>query len=133
LISIRARHAEKAFGSSEEIPSMLLFVTCPNCRNVGATTAPLPRVLVCSACGQSAIIKEGKLPWSPRAQGTLRGVREEEKRLLTIRRSSLSTAGQRPNYGDIVAVDGEIVEWLAARAEDADDHQSVTCSPSANI
>jgi hypothetical protein len=47
---------------------MLLFVTCSNCRNVGATTATLPRVLVCSACGQSAMIKEGEPPWSPRAR-----------------------------------------------------------------
>jgi hypothetical protein len=65
LISIKARHAEKAFGSSEESRVMLLLVTCPNCRYVGATTATLPRVLVCSACGQSALIKEGEPPWSP--------------------------------------------------------------------
>jgi hypothetical protein len=43
------------------------------------------------------------------------GGREGESGRSQFRRSSLSTAGQRPNYGDIVAVVGEIVEWLAAR------------------
>jgi hypothetical protein len=58
---------------------MLLFVTCPNCRNVGATTATLPRVLVCSACGQSAIIKQGKPPWSPVRTSHFEAADEKEK------------------------------------------------------
>jgi uncharacterized protein YbaR (Trm112 family) len=44
---------------------MILFVTCPNCRHVGATTAALPRVLVCSRCGQSARVTEGEPVRSP--------------------------------------------------------------------
>jgi hypothetical protein len=41
---------------------MILFVACPNCRHVGATTAALPRALVCS---QSARVTEGELVRSP--------------------------------------------------------------------
>jgi hypothetical protein len=44
---------------------MILFVTCPNCRHVGATTAALPRVLICSRCGQSARLTEGEPVRSP--------------------------------------------------------------------
>jgi hypothetical protein len=39
--------------------------TCPSCGHVGATTAALPRVLTCSQCGKSALIKQGKEPRSP--------------------------------------------------------------------
>jgi hypothetical protein len=44
---------------------MILFVTCPNCRHVSATTAALPRALVCSRCGQSARVTKGELVRSP--------------------------------------------------------------------
>jgi len=65
---------------------MLLLVTCPNCRYVGATAATLPRVLVCSACGQGALIKRRRVAvvacTNPRRAGggldTLRGGREGE-------------------------------------------------------
>jgi hypothetical protein len=44
---------------------MILFVTCPNCQHVGATTAALPRAVVCSRCGQSARVTEGEPVRSP--------------------------------------------------------------------
>jgi hypothetical protein len=39
---------------------MLTRIICPNCGHVGATTASLPRVLICSQCGHGAFIKSGK-------------------------------------------------------------------------
>ena len=44
---------------------MIFFVTCPNCRHLGATTAALPRALVCSRCGQSARVTEDEPVRSP--------------------------------------------------------------------
>jgi hypothetical protein len=44
---------------------MLTQITCPNCRHVGPTVVPLPRILVCSRCGHSALIKTGKRTRSP--------------------------------------------------------------------
>jgi hypothetical protein len=70
LISIKAQHAKKAlalYGFLLETVSsapMILFVTCPNCRH-GATSAALPRALVCSRCGQSALVTEGEPVRSP--------------------------------------------------------------------
>ncbi len=44
---------------------MLTQITCPNCTHVGSTAAPLPRILVCSRCGHSALIKTGRRTRSP--------------------------------------------------------------------
>ncbi len=44
---------------------MLTQITCPHCRHVGVTTAPLPRVLAYSQCGHGALIKQGRQPRSP--------------------------------------------------------------------
>jgi hypothetical protein len=47
------------------LEGMLTQVTCPNCIHVGSTAAPLPRILVCSRCGHSALIRTGKRMRSP--------------------------------------------------------------------
>jgi hypothetical protein len=44
---------------------MLTRIACPNCRHVGATAAPLPRILTCSQCGHGAFIKTGQRTRSP--------------------------------------------------------------------
>ena len=44
---------------------MLTRITCPNCGHVGATTAQLPRVLVCSKCEHGALIRSGTPARSP--------------------------------------------------------------------
>lgn len=44
---------------------MLTQITCPNCRHVGPTAAPLPHILVCSRCGHSTLIETGKRTRSP--------------------------------------------------------------------
>ena len=44
---------------------MLTQITCPNCRHVGPTAAPLPHILVCSQSGHDALIKTGKRMRSP--------------------------------------------------------------------
>jgi hypothetical protein len=38
---------------------------CPNCGHVGATSASLPHILVCSQCGHGALIKQGRPARSP--------------------------------------------------------------------
>ena len=43
---------------------MITFVKCPNCSHAGVASA-LPRVLVCSQCGQSALLTEGEPLRSP--------------------------------------------------------------------
>jgi hypothetical protein len=37
----------------------MLTRICPNCGHAGATSATLPRILVCSQCGHGAFIKQG--------------------------------------------------------------------------
>jgi hypothetical protein len=44
---------------------MLTRIVCPNCGHIGATSASLPRVLICSQCGHGAFIKSGKATRSP--------------------------------------------------------------------
>jgi hypothetical protein len=44
---------------------MLTRIVCPNCGHLGATTASLPRVLICSQCGHGAYIKSGRPARSP--------------------------------------------------------------------
>jgi DNA-directed RNA polymerase subunit RPC12/RpoP len=44
---------------------MLTRIICPNCGHVGATSATLPRILVCSQCGHGAFIKQGNRARSP--------------------------------------------------------------------
>ena len=44
---------------------MLTQITCPHCRHIGPTAAPLPRILTCSQCGHSAFIKTGQRTRSP--------------------------------------------------------------------
>ncbi len=39
---------------------MFTRIVCPNCGHIGATTASLPRVLVCSRCEHGAFIKGGR-------------------------------------------------------------------------
>jgi DNA-directed RNA polymerase subunit RPC12/RpoP len=44
---------------------MLIRIVCPNCGHIGATSATLPRILVCSHCGHGAFIKQGNRARSP--------------------------------------------------------------------
>ena len=44
---------------------MLARIICPNCGHIGATSATLPRILVCSQCGHGAFIKRGSPTRSP--------------------------------------------------------------------
>jgi DNA-directed RNA polymerase subunit RPC12/RpoP len=44
---------------------MLIRIACPNCGYTGATSATLPRILVCSHCGHGAFIKQGNRAKSP--------------------------------------------------------------------
>jgi hypothetical protein len=44
---------------------MLTRIVCPNCGHIGATTASLPRVLICSQCEHGAFIKSGRPARSP--------------------------------------------------------------------
>jgi hypothetical protein len=37
----------------------LTRIICPNCGHIGATSATLPRILVCSQCEHGAFIKQG--------------------------------------------------------------------------
>jgi hypothetical protein len=45
-------------------PHYITLINCPNCRHVGFASA-LPRVLVCSRCGQRALVTEGEPVRSP--------------------------------------------------------------------
>ena len=44
---------------------MLTRIVRPNCGHIGATTASLPRVLICSQCEHGAFIRSGSPPKSP--------------------------------------------------------------------
>ncbi len=46
-------------------PPVLIRATWPNCGHAGATTATLPRILICSQCGHGAFIKSGRPTRSP--------------------------------------------------------------------
>jgi hypothetical protein len=44
---------------------MLTRIVCPNCGHISATSATLPRILVCSQCRHGAFIKQGSRARSP--------------------------------------------------------------------
>src|SRR5947207_2557363 len=55
------RRSERATKRSTTSAVALMFtrIVCPHCGHVGATAAPLPRVLICSQCEHGALIKSG--------------------------------------------------------------------------
>jgi hypothetical protein len=44
---------------------MFIRIVCPHCGHIGAITASLPRVLICSQCEHGAFIRSGSPPKSP--------------------------------------------------------------------
>ena len=67
---------------------MFTRIACPHCGHVGVTAGSLPRVLVCSKCGDGALIRSGTPARSPIIE------REEHaaERAAFLRHASPATA-----------------------------------------
>jgi hypothetical protein len=76
-----------AVAKPQAIKNMLTRIVCPNCGHVGATSAMLPRVLICSQRGHAALIRSGKQARSHITQ-------EED-----VERAGPASPGPRPAYG----------------------------------